>query len=142
MDTDLPQDKLIGTIIDGRYEVLASIGRGGMGSVYRVREITTGTEYGLKMILPELAEQKVLAKRLEHEAIAAKTLTHANIVAIYDVGRGEGSAPYLIMDLVDGKGLDELLKSEVILKANRALNIFVNRRCPRPCQLQRCSQQP
>ena len=71
-----PVDTMIGQIIDARYEVLAQLGKGGMGTVYKVRDISSGTEYALKMISPELAEKRILAKRLEHEAIAAKTLTH------------------------------------------------------------------
>jgi serine/threonine protein kinase/Flp pilus assembly protein TadD len=122
---NLSVDPLIGTLIDGRYEVLAHIGKGGMGSVYKVREIASGTEYALKMISPELTEQKILAKRLEHEAIAAKTLTHANIVAIYDVGNSATNAPYLIMDLIEGDGLDTLLKREVLLRSERAIGIFI-----------------
>src|SRR5438067_2153863 len=120
-----PVDTMIGQIIDARYEVLAQLGKGGMGTVYKVRDISSGTEYALKMISPELAEKRILAKRLEHEAIAAKTLTHANIVAIYDVGKCDNEAPYLIMDLVHGKGLDELLKEEAVLPPDRAISIFI-----------------
>jgi serine/threonine protein kinase/Tfp pilus assembly protein PilF len=124
-DVETPVDALIGQIIDNRYEVLSRLGKGGMGSVYRVRETATGTEYALKMISPELADKKILAKRLEHEAIAAKTLTHANIAAIYDVGKAQNDAPYLVMDLIDGKGLDELLKAETVLTPDRAFAIFI-----------------
>ncbi|PZM80377.1 MAG: hypothetical protein DKT66_14030 [Candidatus Melainabacteria bacterium] len=115
----------VGTLIDGRYEVLAHIGSGGMGEVYKVLDRETQKLFALKMISPQLAEKKILAKRLEHEAHAARTLVHGNIVSVYDVGAATDGAPYLIMDYVEGEGLDLLLKAEACLSQKRALPIFM-----------------
>jgi serine/threonine protein kinase len=115
----------IGDIVSDRYEVLAHIGSGAMGEVYKVIDRSTQSLYALKMISPHLADQKTLAKRLEHEAQAARTLVHGNIVTVYDVGKSYDGAPYLIMDYVEGDSLEELLKQEVVLTPERALTIFL-----------------
>lgn len=115
----------LGAVIDDRYEVLAHIGSGGMGEVYKVLDRTTQSVYALKMISPRLAEQKILAKRLEHEAQAARTLVHGNIVSVYDVGTSTDGAPYLIMDYIEGDSLENLLVKEALLTPKRALPIFI-----------------
>ncbi|MCC6979833.1 MAG: protein kinase [Candidatus Melainabacteria bacterium] len=115
----------VGALVDGRYEVLAHIGSGGMGEVYKVLDRQTRKFFALKMISPQLADKKVLAKRLEHEAQAARTLVHGNIVSVYDVGAAADGVPYLLMDYVEGDGLDVLLKTEAYLPQTRALPIFM-----------------
>lgn len=115
----------VGAVVDGRYEVLAHIGSGGMGEVYKVLDRETQKLFALKMISPQLADKKVLAKRLEHEAHAARTLVHGNIVSVYDVGAAADGVPYLLMDFVEGDGLDVLLKAESYLTQARALPIFM-----------------
>ncbi|HEY9713448.1 MAG TPA: protein kinase, partial [Chroococcales cyanobacterium] len=114
-----------GHLIGDRYEVLAHIGSGGMGEVYKVLDRSTQQIYALKMISQALAEQRTLAKRLEHEAQAARTLVHGNIVSVYDVGKALDGAPYLIMDYVEGDSLEAFLKKEVLLRQERALPIFI-----------------
>lgn len=96
-----------------------------MGEVYKVLDRSTQLVYALKMISPYLADQKTLAKRLEHEAQAARTLAHGNIVSVYDVGNTTDGAPFLIMDYVEGISLDQLLRDETFLSSNRALTIFL-----------------
>jgi len=115
----------IGTIIADRYEILAHIGSGAMGEVYKVRDMTTDRLYALKMISPLLAKDKLMAKRLEHEATAARTLVHGNIVSVYDVGNSLDGTPFLLMDYVDGESLEELLKKETVLTQERAVPIFL-----------------
>lgn len=114
-----------GDLIGESYEVIEPLGRGGMGEVYCVRDLRTETVFALKIIAPGLGEQKILAKRLEHEAQSAKSLTHANIASVYDVGRDKGGAPFLIMDYVVGQNLEQLLHQEVFLQSQRALDLFI-----------------
>jgi len=114
-----------GELIGESYEVIEPLGRGGMGEVYRVRDRRTETVYALKIIAPGLGEQEILRKRLEHEAQSAKSLTHENIAAVYDVGRDSGGAPFLIMDYVAGQNLEQLLHQEVFLQSQRAIDIFM-----------------
>jgi serine/threonine protein kinase/Tfp pilus assembly protein PilF len=115
----------VGDLVADRYEVLAHIGSGGMGEVYKVLDRQTQIIYALKMISPLLADQRTLAKRLEHEARAARTLIHGNIVTVYDVGKSTDGAPYLLMDYVEGDSLETLLKTDVLLTQERALSIFL-----------------
>lgn len=114
-----------GDLVDSKYQVLAHIGSGGMGEVYKVIDRDTNVIYALKMISPLLADQKTLAKRLEHEAQAARTLVHGNIVTVYDVGKSADGAPYLLMDYVEGDSLESLLKRETLLTPDRALALFL-----------------
>lgn len=114
-----------GDVIGSYYQVLELIGFGGMGEVYRVVDLRTQSTFALKTISSRFADQKVLAKRLEHEADAARSLTHVNIAAVYDVSCESDGAPYLLMDYIDGQNLEMLLKTEVFLKGDRALNLFI-----------------
>lgn len=124
-DLDQSTTLRVGDLISERYEVLAHIGSGGMGEVYKVLDRQTQKFYALKMIAPHLARQKTVAKRLEHEAQAARTLVHGNIASVYDVGTSADGAPYLIMDYIDGDSLDALIKTETVLSQKRAVPIFM-----------------
>src|SRR5580692_2865179 len=88
----------------GPYEILAPLGAGGMGEVYRARDTRLGREVALKILPPEVAEDPSRRQRFEQEARAVAALNHPNIVAIYDVG-AEGSVSYIVSELVDGEPL-------------------------------------
>jgi serine/threonine-protein kinase len=102
-------DSLAGQIIDGRYEVEAVLGQGGMGKVYAVSHRALGKRFALKMMRPELAEQGDLAARFIQEARAAALIAHPNVVQISDFGQ-IGTAPYFVMELLDGAPLSRLLR--------------------------------
>src|ERR1700746_1995168 len=97
----------------GPYEIIAPLGAGGMGEVYRARDTRLGREVALK-ILPEVfaSDPRRLA-RFEHEAKATSALSDPNAVALFDVGR-EGAIPYMVSELVEGKTLRELLDSRTV----------------------------
>jgi serine/threonine protein kinase len=114
-----------GDVIGNYYQVLELIGFGGMGDVYRVVDLRTQSTFALKTISSRFADQKVLAKRLEYEADAARSLTHVNIAAVYDVSCESDGAPYLLMDYIEGQNLEELLKEKVFLKGDQALDFFI-----------------
>ena len=92
----------------GAYEIVAPLGAGGMGEVYRGRDTRLGREVALKVLPEELAQNRDRLARFEQEARAASALNHPNIVTIHDIGF-EGERPYLAMELVDGKSLRELV---------------------------------
>ncbi|MFY9552690.1 MAG: protein kinase [Thermoanaerobaculia bacterium] len=92
----------------GPYEILAPLGSGGMGDVYRARDTRLGRVVAIKVLPEALSEDRERLARFETEARAASALNHPNIVTIYDVGSGETGA-YLAMELVEGKTLRELL---------------------------------
>ncbi|PYQ52083.1 MAG: hypothetical protein DMF59_05950 [Acidobacteria bacterium] len=91
----------------GPYRVLAPIGAGGMGEVYRARDTKLDRDIALKILPPDVASAEAL-RRFEQEARAASSLNHPNIVAIYDVGRSESIA-YIAMELIEGQTLRGLM---------------------------------
>jgi len=84
----------------GPYQIVAPLGAGGMGEVYRARDTRLGREVALKILPPDVANDPVRRQRFELEARAVAALNHPNIVAIYDVGEG-----FIVSELVDGEPL-------------------------------------
>ena len=84
----------------GPYEITAPLGAGGMGEVYRARDLRLGREVALKILRQDAGDRR----RFEVEARAASSLNHANIVSIYDVGEEDG-APYIVFELIEGDSL-------------------------------------
>jgi eukaryotic-like serine/threonine-protein kinase len=94
----------------GPYEVIAPLGAGGMGEVYRARDTRLSREVALKVLPAELAADPGRLKRFEKEARAASALNHPNIVTIYEIGQAD-SISYIAMERVEGSTLRELLVS-------------------------------
>ncbi|MBX3472736.1 MAG: serine/threonine protein kinase, partial [Planctomycetes bacterium] len=92
----------------GRYELLAELGRGGMGIVYRARDTKGGAVVALKVMI-EADDDEVRLQRFEREAELAGLLQHPGLVKIHDAGRVDGM-PYFTMDLVEGDSLDAVLE--------------------------------
>src|SRR5579863_9235131 len=92
----------------GHYRVLEKIGSGGMGEVFRARDERLGRDVAIKLIRPASSDNPDHLRRFEQEARAAAALNHPNILAIYDVGF-EGSVPYLVSELLEGKSLRQRL---------------------------------
>jgi Tol biopolymer transport system component len=90
----------------GPYKVLALLGEGGMGQVYRARDERLSRDVALKVVHADLAQNPERIRRFEQEARAAGVLNHPNIVAIYDTGQSEGS-PYIVSELLQGETLRE-----------------------------------
>ena len=93
----------------GPYEILAPIGAGGMGEVYRGRDPRLGRDVAIKVLPPEFAADSQRRVRFEQEARSASALNHPNIVGMYDIGDSP-SGLYVAMELVDGKTLREALE--------------------------------
>lgn len=108
----------------GKYEILDLIGKGGMSTVYRTNNLETKRIVACKVLLPRLLDDKKNRRRFEHEAEAAKRLTHQNIINVHDFGETDGQ-PYMIMDYLDGISLSDLIESSGKLTIKRALPIFV-----------------
>ncbi len=92
----------------GPYEVLSSLGAGGMGEVYRARDTRLGREVALKILPAEFSGNRERLERFEQEARSASALNHPNIITIYEIGTS-GSTSYLAMELVEGKSLRAIL---------------------------------
>jgi len=105
-----PDDPLIGTVIGERYRVLAPLGKGGMGAVYRVEHVMMKKELALKLLHPELGRLEEVAKRFEREAEAAARLDHPNIITVTDFGRTAQGQLFLVMELLHGPSLAEVIR--------------------------------
>ena len=92
----------------GPYEILAPLGAGGMGEVYRARDSRLGREVAIKVLPAELASDASRLKRFEKEARSASALNHPNIVTVYDIG-SEAGVSYIAMEKVEGETLRKLL---------------------------------
>ena len=124
MASALKTDALIGKVIAGRYEVIARIGAGGMGAVYKAKQIGMDRNVGTKVMLREYTQDEKIVKRFKVEALAVSRLNHPNTVRIYDFGQMDTGDLYIAMEFLDGKPLDDLLNQSGPLSVSLALHII------------------
>ncbi len=141
LDTDLEATKLLGDqkeaktnstgsalavdqVVANRYRVIEEIGRGGMGAVYKVQDMFLKRKAALKLLHPEFACKPVIVQRFHKEVEAIAKLSHEGIVKVHDLGATENGCQYMVMDLVEGKSLDALLKENHHLPVKQALEII------------------
>ena len=105
---DLTMALTSGTKI-GPYEIVALLGAGGMGEVYRARDSRLRREVAVKVLPPSFAQDADRLRRFEQEARVVGALNHPNILAIFDVGAQDG-APYLVSELLEGQSLRQLMQ--------------------------------
>ncbi len=113
------------TTLGERYEVLEFLGKGGMGSVFKIRDRQLDTVLAVKILNPDLALQDNSVKRFEREAKASMQLTDPHLAAVYSYGIGKNQTPYLVMDFLEGRTLETLLKEQTRLDPSRALTLFI-----------------
>ncbi len=92
----------------GGYEILALIGKGGMGEVYRARDPRISRDVAIKVLPESFAQDADRMERFQREARAAGAINHPNLVTVYEVGK-DGGTPYLVMELLEGESLRERL---------------------------------
>ena len=102
-------DPLVGTVLDKDYQTLRRIGIGGMSIVYLVEHKRLGKQMAAKLLNAELAANSEALSRFETEAKSASSLEHENIVRVSDYGVAVDGRPYIIMELLKGRTLDEYL---------------------------------
>ena len=105
------------------YEIVGSLGAGGMGSVYRARDTRLGRLVAIKLVSDQLAADPVASERLAREARLTSLLNHPNIVTVHDIGAAEDGRPFIVMELVAGQSLLDALRSQRSLKPARAIEI-------------------
>jgi eukaryotic-like serine/threonine-protein kinase len=109
----------------GPYEVVAPLGKGGMGEVYRARDSRLERTVAIKLLPAHLASSTELKARFEREARAASALNHPHICHVYDIGSQDGTA-FLVMEYLEGETLaDRLLKGALPLKQLLALGVQI-----------------
>ncbi|GIV21429.1 MAG: hypothetical protein KatS3mg023_3180 [Armatimonadota bacterium] len=131
-DNILPEQRkehivTVGTLF-GKYRILREIGGGGMARVFEAEDQTIGRKVALKVLVPPSvvpeSEKCLLIERFQQEARAAGTLSHPNIVTLYEVGEFEG-AHYIAMEMLTGKTVRELLQEQGRIPVDQALNILL-----------------
>lgn len=110
------------SIIAGRYELLERIGDGGMAVVYKAKDRLLNRFVAVKILRPEFTKDATFVENFKRESQAAAGLSHPNIVGVYDVGR-QGSINYIVMELVEGKTLNEVIAEEAPMDYRRVIDI-------------------
>jgi len=97
----------------GPYEIVSLLGAGGMGEVYRARDSRLKREVAIKVLPPAITQDADRLRRFEQEALATAALNHPNILAVFDIGKSDGS-PYVVSELLEGETLRERLRSGAV----------------------------
>ena len=108
------QDPLLGKIVRSRYRVLKKLGEGGMGSVYLAEQIAINRNVALKILHPDYANDPEFVRRFRQEAKLAASLSHHNIVTIFDFDQADDGSLYIVMEYVAGKSLNTVIKSGLL----------------------------
>jgi eukaryotic-like serine/threonine-protein kinase len=107
--------------LDARYLLERRLGQGGMGAVFQARHIFLKTAHAIKVILPDLVgNDPMLTTRFRQEALAAAAIRHPNIIAVTDFGVVRGTMPFLVMEFVKGRSLQEIMAAEGAMPPQRA----------------------
>ena len=110
------------TVINDRYQIHKRIGRGGMADVFSARDLLLDRQVAIKVLFPEFATDANFVERFRREAQSAASLSHPNIVSVYDWGKYEGTY-FIAMEEVQGRTLAEILSTNKQLTAKQAAEI-------------------
>jgi serine/threonine protein kinase len=117
-----PSDPFLARVLDSKYELLARLGTGGAGTVYRARRLHIGDEVAVKVLNQDYVLESNAVERFRREARSAAMIHHPNVVTIHDFSESKSDTPaYIVMELVAGTPLRELLKHEGRLSPERAV---------------------
>src|SRR6185295_5729590 len=114
-------DTLINTLFDGRYRIVRKLGMGGMANVYLAEDEVLGRRVAIKILNDRHAGDDQFVERFRREAKNAASLSHPNIVSIYDRGEAEGTY-YIAMEYLDGRSLKELIVARGPAPVNVAID--------------------
>jgi len=116
-------DPFLGLELDGKYTILEKLGQGGMGAVYRASQHSMGREVAIKVVSPHLVSDGDVIKRFLREAKLASKLAHPNAVGVIDFGQSDDGVFFLVMELVTGRTLDQVIKTEKVFRPERIVRI-------------------
>ena len=112
-----------GQKINDRYEILKSIGEGGMANVYLANDTILDRKVAIKVLRGDLSSDDKFIRRFQREALSVSNLSHPNIVEVYDVGEEDGNY-YIVMEYIEGKTLKQLLKKRESLTLTEVIDIM------------------
>ncbi|QUL57428.1 Stk1 family PASTA domain-containing Ser/Thr kinase [Paenibacillus tritici] len=113
---------MIGHELGGRYQVIERIGGGGMALVYRAHDILLNRNVAIKVLRNQFVHDEEFIRRFRREAQSAASLSHPNVVSIYDVGQ-EDEVHYIVMEYIEGKNLNEIIKERAPLQVDESVRI-------------------
>lgn len=106
---------MIGHQLGGRYEVIERVGGGGMALVYKAQDLLLNRNVAIKVLRQQFVHDEEFIRRFRREAQSAASLSHPNVVSIYDVGQ-EDDVHYIVMEYVEGKNLNEIIKERALCR--------------------------
>ena len=115
---------LEGRLLGNRYEILENVGNGGMATVYKAKCHVLNRYVAVKVLRDEFTTDEEFVKRFNTEAQSAASLTHPNIVSVYDVG-SEGDIHYIVMELIKGKTLKEIINEDGAISWKWSVNVAI-----------------
>lgn len=113
---------MIGQVFSGRYEIIERVGGGGMALVYKALDLLLNRFVAVKVLRQQFMHDEEFIRRFRREAQSAASLSHPNIVSIYDVGQ-DGEVQYIVMEYIEGRDLDEVIKERAPLPVEEAVRI-------------------
>ncbi|HOB26151.1 MAG TPA: Stk1 family PASTA domain-containing Ser/Thr kinase [Bacilli bacterium] len=113
-----------GQKVNDRYQIIKTIGEGGMANVYLAYDTILDRNVAVKVLRGDLATDEKFVRRFQREALSASSLSHPNIVEVYDVGEDNGSY-YIVMEYIEGKQLKQLLKKRGKLTLTEVVDIML-----------------
>jgi len=113
---------VIGKLLGNRYEILEQVGGGGMALVFRAKDVYLNRMVAIKILREQFTSDEEFVSRFRREAQAVASLSHTNIVSIYDVGQDKGTY-YIVMEMVEGRDLKEIIKEKGSFSVKETLDI-------------------
>jgi serine/threonine protein kinase len=118
-------DRYVGTVLADRYRVLRLLGEGGMGAVYEAEHTVIGRRVAVKVLHAQFASESKVVKRFVNEARAAAMIGHPNILDCTDLGQAEDGSPFLVLELLTGRDLDEEIEVGGPMQVGRLVDIML-----------------
>jgi len=119
------RDPLVGTVLDGRFQIEDVLGSGGMSVVYKATQLRVNRHVAIKTLRLQLDTKDIYRERFQREISSLCSLNHPNIVTVYDCIIGEDDQPYIVMDYLRGRSLEALIEHEGPLSVERFARISI-----------------
>src|SRR5579885_1278921 len=117
------EESLIGSVLDGRYQIVGLIGTGATSAVYKAHDERMKRDVAVKVLRAHLLCDELIVSRFQQEARTAGLIDHPNVVSVHDCSLTESGLPYLVMDYVDGTSLQQILNEQGWLPHERAIRL-------------------